>query len=184
MKNCKLSRRIIWSAVFWIATGHFLCISSAFVHDSRVIKASKNEVCKVGSCTRSRITNPTQLFLKNEDNMPMTNKLHGDNTNSFGSTSTRIYMVGPTLDAEESGLLSESVSASPGSGSRMPSLAHGILCPETVSKMERATKGGRNNRAVKAFLDRYHKHGPMSCMELLSDPEILPHLTTAMRDIL
>mmetsp|Transcript_21007 Transcript_21007/g.49578 ORF Transcript_21007/g.49578 Transcript_21007/m.49578 type:complete len:159 (+) Transcript_21007:570-1046(+) len=62
-------------------------------------------------------------------------------------------------------------------------LAHGILCPETVTKMDELTQGGRNNRAVKAFLDRYKRYGPMSCMELLSDPEILPHLTTTLRGL-
>ena len=87
-------------------------------------------------------------------------------------------MVGPILDDEENGLLIETISIE----KRHTSLAHGIMCPDTIAKMERATHGG-NNRAVKAFLDRYHRHGPMSCMKLLSDPEILPHLTSTMRDL-
>lgn len=93
-------------------------------------------------------------------------------------------MVGPlSKDEEDCGLVGEFTMSSPGSTGGMPGLAHGVLCPETVSKMELATHGGRNNRAVKAFLDRYHKCGPMSCMELLSDPEILRHLTITMRDL-
>lgn len=59
--------------------------------------------------------------------------------------------------------------------------AHGLLCPETVQRMERSV--GRNNRVVARFLDRYNRHGPMSCVDLLSDPEVLPHLTSAMRDL-
>lgn len=106
-----------------------------------------------------------------------------ENTSPYGSISTRIYMVGPISSDEECGLVGESDSSFPGSASCMPDLAHGILCPETVNKMEMATQGGRSNRAVKTFLDRYHKYGPMSCMELLSDPEILPHLTKTMRDV-
>ena len=98
-------------------------------------------------------------------------------------------MVGPVLDNEDGRLMGESHASSiTGDISDAPvayrrSLAHGILCPETVTKMKTAAMGGRSNRVVKTFIDRYHKHGPMSCMELLSDPEILPHLTAAMRDL-
>ena len=68
----------------------------------------------------------------------------------------------------------------------MPSsnTAHGILSPETVSRMDENTlANGRSNPAVEEFLSRYRRTGPMSCLEMLSDPEILPHLTQAMRDI-
>jgi hypothetical protein len=61
--------------------------------------------------------------------------------------------------------------------------AHGILCPHTVARMEKNTNGGRDEEAVKQFLDRYHHCGPMSCIDMLSDPEVLPHLTKAMRDL-
>jgi hypothetical protein len=61
--------------------------------------------------------------------------------------------------------------------------AHGILSPETVSRMDDMTNGGHGNEAVSTFLKAYRQHGPMSCLEMLSDPEILPHLTKAMRDI-
>ena len=62
-------------------------------------------------------------------------------------------------------------------------LAHGILSPETVSRMDQITHGGHGNEAVRLFLQRYRRKGPMSCLEMLSDPEVLPHLTQAMRDI-
>eukprot|EP00531_Pseudo-nitzschia_arenysensis_P019890 CAMPEP_0116156958 /NCGR_PEP_ID=MMETSP0329-20121206/23097_1 /TAXON_ID=697910 /ORGANISM="Pseudo-nitzschia arenysensis, Strain B593" /LENGTH=133 /DNA_ID=CAMNT_0003654051 /DNA_START=523 /DNA_END=924 /DNA_ORIENTATION=+ len=124
-----------------------------------------------------------RLLPKREENELTTEPTERNNANCFGSISTRIYMVGPLSKDEDCGLVGESVMSSPGGARGMPGMAHGVLCPETVSKMELATRGGRSNRAVKAFLDRYHKCGPMSCMELLSDPEILHHLTNTMRDL-
>jgi hypothetical protein len=95
-----------------------------------------------------------------------------------------------------------SPSTSPSTGSKSPSswqlsnsvlascdtlpsfpTAHGILSPETVSRMDHATRGGMDNDAVSTFLKTYRKNGPMSCLGMLSDPDILPHLTQAMRDI-
>ena len=61
--------------------------------------------------------------------------------------------------------------------------AHGILSPETVSRMDEMTAGGDGNPAVTRFLSSYRRNGPMSCLDMLSDPEVLPHLTNAMRDI-
>jgi hypothetical protein len=62
--------------------------------------------------------------------------------------------------------------------------AHGILSPETVSRMNENTRNNRvSNEAVSTFLKTYQQSGPMSCLHMLSDPEILPHLTKAMRDI-
>lgn len=60
--------------------------------------------------------------------------------------------------------------------------AHGILSPETVTRMDEITMGGRGNEAVRLFLQAYRQRGPMSCLEMLSDPNVLPHLTKAMRD--
>ena len=67
--------------------------------------------------------------------------------------------------------------------SPLPNAAHGILSPETVARMDENTANGRSNPAVEDFLKTYRRKGPMSCLEMLSDPEILPHLTQAMRDI-
>jgi len=99
----------------------------------------------------------------------------------FKSSDTRVHnTIGPFDDEECS--LEDSVLAD---CDTLPEFktAHGILCPDTVARMDRNTHGGRNNKAVKAFLDRYRHCGPLSCVELLSDPEILPHLTKAMRDL-
>lgn len=69
--------------------------------------------------------------------------------------------------------------------------AHGLLSPETVLRMENRMKtqqgGGEEMvqfRTVNMFLDRYKKEGPMACLPFLSDGEVLPRLTEAMRDIL
>lgn len=67
--------------------------------------------------------------------------------------------------------------------SPLPNAAHGILSPETVARMDENTANGRSNPAVEDFLRTYRRKGPMSCLEMLSDPEVLPHLTQAMRDI-
>lgn len=62
--------------------------------------------------------------------------------------------------------------------------AHGILSPETVRRMEELVDEEVRTEALKMFLERYRRNGPMSCLPLLSDPEILPHLTNAMRNVL
>jgi hypothetical protein len=61
--------------------------------------------------------------------------------------------------------------------------AHGLLSPETVMKLEKS-RSIKNSPALKKFLNKYRRDGPMSCLCMLSDPEILPHLTSAMRDLL
>jgi hypothetical protein len=61
--------------------------------------------------------------------------------------------------------------------------AHGLLSPETVMRMEELTDDGNRSPAVLSFLKTYRKEGPLSCLPMLSDPDVLPHLTEAMRDI-
>jgi len=58
--------------------------------------------------------------------------------------------------------------------------AHGLLSPETVMRLEQMDY---RNDALNLFLRTYKQQGPLSCQELLSDPDVLPHLTRAMRDI-
>jgi hypothetical protein len=61
--------------------------------------------------------------------------------------------------------------------------AHGILSPETVMRMERLNSHGHRSDALDSFLDTYRQHGPLSCLPMLSDPDVLPYLTEAMRDV-
>ena len=63
------------------------------------------------------------------------------------------------------------------------STAHGLLSPETVVRLEELTASGHRSDALESFLDTYRRQGPLSCLPMLSDPDVLPHLTTAMRDI-
>ena len=177
MKRCKdSSTRTPRLAILCITIGSFLDTSSAFLLDSRI----SNSVQR--SPSDGRFGRTALLLLPNyEDHDPRDTNIERDNANAFGSISTRICMAGPLSNDEECGLMGESLLSSP--GNCMPTVAHGLLCPETIHKMEHAMARGRSNSAVRVFLDRYHKLGPMSCMELLSDPEILPHLTSTMRDL-
>lgn len=59
--------------------------------------------------------------------------------------------------------------------------AQGLLSPEMVMRMELMTVRGRD-KAVDTFLEKYRKEGPMSCLPMLSDKNILPQLTEAMRE--
>lgn len=61
--------------------------------------------------------------------------------------------------------------------------AHGLLSPEIVMRLEDHSSEGRRSDALNIFLETYRQNGPLSCLPMLSDPEILPHLTQAMRDI-
>ena len=58
--------------------------------------------------------------------------------------------------------------------------AHGLICPETIATIE---KSANSNPMVQKFVDTYHRFGPLACVDMLSDQEILPHLTKALRDI-
>mmetsp|Transcript_6294 Transcript_6294/g.9262 ORF Transcript_6294/g.9262 Transcript_6294/m.9262 type:complete len:158 (+) Transcript_6294:335-808(+) len=61
--------------------------------------------------------------------------------------------------------------------------AHGLLSPETVMRLDKMTAKGGRSKALDLFLTTYRRKGPMSCLEMLSDPDILPDLTSAMRDL-
>lgn len=61
--------------------------------------------------------------------------------------------------------------------------AHGLLSPETVMRLEEMRSSRKNNQALTNFLSTYRQHGPLSCVPMLSDPDVLPHLTLAMREI-
>lgn len=71
-------------------------------------------------------------------------------------------------------------------GDTLPSFptAHGLLSPETVMRMEEMVDDeGHSSEALLRFLKQYRRNGPMSCLSMLSDPDVLPHLTKAMRDV-
>ena len=62
------------------------------------------------------------------------------------------------------------------------STAHGLLSPEVVTRIADRYDLEQNGALCK-FLNTYRSRGPMACLPMLSDPNVLPALTKAMRDI-
>jgi len=62
------------------------------------------------------------------------------------------------------------------------STAHGLLSPEVVMRIADLNDNVELNGALHNFLKTYKSRGPMSCLSMLSDPNILQELTKAMRD--
>jgi len=59
----------------------------------------------------------------------------------------------------------------------------GLLSPQTVQRLDDRARGERiNNSPLFFFLDTYKKYGPMACLPMLSDPQVLPHLTRALKE--
>jgi hypothetical protein len=62
------------------------------------------------------------------------------------------------------------------------STAHGLLSPEVVMRIADSNDLEMNG-ALHRFLKTYKSRGPMACLSMLSDPDVLPELTRAMRDV-
>jgi hypothetical protein len=62
------------------------------------------------------------------------------------------------------------------------STAHGLLSPEVVMRIADHHDLDQDG-ALFRFLKTYKSRGPMACLPMLGDPEVLPELTRAMRDI-
>lgn len=67
----------------------------------------------------------------------------------------------------------------------LPSLhtAYGLLSPEVVTRIADANKELALDDPLYDFLKSYRSKGPMGCVWMLSDPDILGELTKAMREI-
>jgi hypothetical protein len=61
--------------------------------------------------------------------------------------------------------------------------AHGLLSPETVMRLDRHYSESSSPSQLATFLQTYKQHGPLSCIPFLSDPDVLPHLTLALRHL-
>jgi hypothetical protein len=61
--------------------------------------------------------------------------------------------------------------------------AHGLLHPHTFMKLRDQYEHNGGGDAIRYFLDTYEEYGPMACIPCLSDPDVLPKLTEAMRAI-
>lgn len=62
------------------------------------------------------------------------------------------------------------------------STAHGLLSPEVVMRIADQHDLDQDG-ALYLFLKTYKNRGPMACLPMLGDPNVLPELTKAMRDI-
>jgi len=62
------------------------------------------------------------------------------------------------------------------------STAHGLLSPEVVMRIADNHDLDQDG-ALFRFLKTYKSRGPMACLPMLGDPNVLPELTKAMRDI-
>ncbi|KAL3803510.1 hypothetical protein HJC23_014058 [Cyclotella cryptica] len=62
------------------------------------------------------------------------------------------------------------------------STAHGLLSPEVVMRIADQHDLDQDG-ALYRFLKTYKSRGPMACLPMLGDPNVLPELTKAMRDI-
>ena len=61
-------------------------------------------------------------------------------------------------------------------------VANGLLSPQTVMRLEARSNDFGACEFVLRFLDTYRSRGPMACLSYLSDPNVLPALTKAMRE--
>jgi len=62
--------------------------------------------------------------------------------------------------------------------------AHGMLSPEVVMRIANTYDGDLTmNGSLHNFLKTYKSKGPMACLSMLSDSEVLSELTRAMREI-
>jgi len=62
--------------------------------------------------------------------------------------------------------------------------AHGMLSPEVVMRIANTYDGDLTmNGSLHNFLKTYKSKGPMACLGMLSDSEVLSELTRAMREI-
>lgn len=97
-----------------------------------------------------------------------------------GGTASQSQASSQRRRRQESMKLSNSVLASCDTLPSFPT-AHGLLSPETVMRLDENCE--HKSDALRNFLDTYRRKGPLSCLPMLSDPDVLPHLTKAMRDI-
>ena len=61
--------------------------------------------------------------------------------------------------------------------------AHGLLSPEVFMRIADTYDGQREGSSIHKFLKLYKSKGPMACLSMLSDGEVLPELTEAMREV-
>jgi len=115
------------------------------------------------------------------------------NNKNTQRTNCELHMyINPISPTSQTSIMSASTMYSNASGSAsslvnsdtIPSFraAPGLLSPQTVMRLEEIhANASKNNLAIEYFLETYRTHGPMACIPILSNPQVLPSLTQAMR---
>lgn len=137
------------------------CLSQAWTSSGKAFRGRQTMYMPPNTPTSQPPNLVAQKMLKNPGNPRITES----STSSARSKSMK---------------LSNSVLASCDTLPSFPT-AHGLLSPEVVMRLD-SLKVSRSP-ALTSFLDTYHREGPLSCLPMLSDPNVLPHLTQAMREI-
>ena len=139
---------------------------------------------KSSGTSPSTLTSPVQTSQSSSSSSPTTSRTMLQYTNNNYKVKNPIVQQ-KSNERSSKTKLSNSVLAS---CDTLPSFrtAHGLLSPETVMRLEAmrsSSPRNHKNQALSTFLHTYRTHGPLSCVPMLSDPDVLPHLTLAMREI-
>lgn len=137
-----------------------------------------NDKRRNDSSSTSIYLQPTSPISQTNTRLDINTSFKKSNTVNEASKSWHYRMSDSSLNGAASAVSSSDV---------LPQFraAHGLLHPHTVMRLEEASYSSkiRNSAAIDRFLDTYKEQGPMACIPFLSDPNVLPELTNAMRGI-
>lgn len=178
-----ISRTIFISTILALALVASIVVVDAWSPQQKIFGSPRTIRRKSSAASPSSLTNPVQSS-QTSSSSPSTSRTMLQYTNNNYKVKNPIVQQ-KSNDRSTKTKLSNSVLAS---CDTLPSFrtAHGLLSPETVMRLEAMRSSSpRNNKnqALSTFLHTYRTHGPLSCVPMLSDPDVLPHLTLAMRDI-
>jgi hypothetical protein len=154
-----------------------LCITFAALPTLSAWSSNPNTFQTTGGRRKHQPTNPppNDLHVVRDPLITSHNMLRESGFSSFNQNQES------TSSRKKSIKFSHSKMLHPEAFSAVP-VAHGMLSPQTVMRLEELTRLHRHHSpALDSFLDSYYSKGPMSCVPMLSDPDVLPHLTMAMR---
>lgn len=173
------------------------------VRTANTLATSKTSVSKHNTSVKTRKSSCLNLYLPSGILTSQTHSMIGKKSagESFGIRSRGSLRYPYTLDERyqgvryqpKRGLQVDSNELRNRKKSRSTSLSavsnsnhevHGLLHPHTVTKLqERFDNGEIKSQAVNYFLDTYERFGPMACIPCLADPQVLPVLTEALREL-
>ena len=171
--------RVSWTAIALIVTLVIVSQSEAYVTSPSLRRRSHYS---------ARVKEDSEVVTKlREDGSKVTLYLYPSKRSITAASmkSRRIHRIatpsGGTSSTTELPAMSASVLAP---SDILPAFhtAHGLLSPEVVRRIGDMHDLDLGSPLHK-FLMTYKRHGPMSCLPMLSDPCVLPVLTKAMREI-